>query len=572
LFAILARGGSKRLPGKNLLEVGGVSLLGRAIQCARACAVRLPNDCRVVVSTDDEDIANEARRWNAEIPFMRSPELASDTATSVAALSHLIDWYADRGEKFTEVALLQPTSPCRLTRDVMRCIDRYREDPAATCVSVSRHSNANESLRFELRDGTLHAPINTSSQSTDNSIVALNGAVYVCSPTWIQENESLCVSGRSMGIVVPAHRSIDVDVIDDLERARQNHAENVPWLHDHCFVIAEAGVNHNGCIDTARKLVEEAARAGADAIKFQTFSAERLATRSAPKAEYQKRNVEQDESQYAMLQRLELSPDNHRMLMKHCDKHNIRFLSSAFSNEDIDLLDELDLSAIKLGSAEITNHPLLAHAAGTLRPIILSTGCSWFEEVNAAIRVLKENGCADLVLLHCVSAYPAACEDVNLRAMTTLAHATQLPIGFSDHTEGIALVGAAVAMGARIIEKHFTLDRTADGPDHRASLEPAALKAMVETIRAVESALGDGIKRPTDSETNTRQVARRSLVAAKDLAIGTILRREHLTAKRPGTAIPPSEMERVLGQILVKEVQSDEPLTWSHLTPAEATT
>ncbi|GJM24604.1 MAG: hypothetical protein DHS20C16_10190 [Phycisphaerae bacterium] len=563
LFAILARGGSKRLPGKNLLEIGGVSLLGRAILCAKATAARLSNDCRIVISTDDEEIAQEARRWNADVPFMRCPELASDTATSVAALRHLIDWYAARSENFSEVVLLQPTSPFRLTRDVLQCIDRFREDTTTTCVSVSENPEASPQLRFKLHNGRLL-------DSGDSPTVALNGAVYLCSAEWIQRNETLCASGRSKAIVMPSHRSIDVDVLADLENARQYHAQQIPWQQNRCFVIAEAGVNHNGSLDTARKLIEQAALAGADAIKFQTFSAERLATRSAPKAEYQKEGAASDESQFDMLRRLELSANDHLTLIEHCCTHNIRFLSSAFSNEDIDLLDTLGVSAIKLGSAEITNHPLLAHAASTLRPIILSTGCSWLEEVETAIRVLQENGCADLAVLHCISAYPAACEDANLRAMNTLAQATNLPIGFSDHTEGIGLAAAAVAMGARIIEKHFTLDCSADGPDHKASLEPAELKAMIEAIRTVESALGDGVKRPVAAELNTRQVARRSLVAAKDLAAGTVLRPEHLNARRPGTAIAPSEMERVLGQILAKKMRSDELLTWSHLALAEA--
>lgn len=571
LFAILARGGSKRLPGKNLLEVGAVSLLGRAIQCARACASRLTSDCTIVVSTDDDMIATEARRWGAEVPFTRSADLASDAATSMEALRHMIDWYATHGDSFSEVVLLQPTSPFRLTGDVLRCIHQFRKNPNATCVTVAYNPNAEKAWQFELRDGMLFTPVAATVQSNEDSTVALNGAVYVSSPRWIQENESLCQSSRSMGIVMPARRSIDIDVAEDLDRANQHHANSIPWSGDRCFVIAEAGVNHNGCIETARKLVEEAARCGADAIKFQTFSAERLATRDAPKAEYQKRNAQPDETQFNMLKRLELSPDDHRALIEHCQANHIRFLSSAFSNEDIDLLDALDVSAIKLGSAEITNHPMLAHAAGTLRPIILSTGCSWLEEVEDAVRVLRENGSTDLALLHCVSAYPAACEDANLRAIATLANATNLPIGFSDHTEGFALAGAAVAMGARIIEKHFTLDRNAEGPDHRASLEPLELKAMIESIRVIESAMGDGTKRPVDAELNTRQVARRSLAAAQDLAVGTVLESKHLTARRPGTAIPPSELKRILGQIIVKNVRSDELLTWNHVARAETT-
>ena len=212
LFAILARGGSKRLPGKNLLEVGAVSLLGRAIQCARACASRLTSDCTIVVSTDDDMIATEARRWGAEVPFTRSADLASDAATSMEALRHMIDWYATHGDSFSEVVLLQPTSPFRLTGDVLRCIHQFRKNPNATCVTVAYNPNAEKAWQFELRDGMLFTPVAATVQSNEDSTVALNGAVYVSSSKWIQENESLCASGRSMGIVMPAHRSIDIDV------------------------------------------------------------------------------------------------------------------------------------------------------------------------------------------------------------------------------------------------------------------------------------------------------------------------------------------------------------------------
>ncbi len=567
LYVILARGGSKRLPGKNLLTVGGVSLVGRAIWCARASAQRLGNSHKIVVSTDDQTIADEARRFGAEVPYMREADLASDDTTSIDALRNVIDWYATIGESFSEIILLQPTSPLRITRDVVTCIERFRDNCQVSSVTVSVNLIAPADLQFEITNDRL----TKGDCSIVDSTVALNGAVYVCTPDWINSHDSLCISGESIAAIMPAERSIDVDVAADLEAAEAQHAFNVPWMQNRCFVIAEAGVNHNGCLDTARKLIDEAALAGADAIKFQTFSADRLTTQTAPKADYQKRNDPDDESQFDMLRRLELSPADHRELINHCAKRNIRFMSSAFSNEDIDLLDELDVFAIKLGSAEITNHPLLIHAASTLRPIILSTGCSSLDEVQAAVRVLTDNGCTDLALLHCVSAYPARCEDANLQAMATMRNATHLPIGFSDHTDGIALAAPAVAMGAKIIEKHFTLDRSAPGPDHQASLEPAALRAMIDSIRVIELALGDGIKQPRDAESNTRQIARRSLVAAKQLQAGTILRPEHLTARRPGTAIPPSQLQNVLGRLLVKPVWPDELLTWGHLAPTETT-
>ncbi len=571
LYVILARGGSKRLPRKNLLTFGGVSLVGRAIKCAQASAYRLSNPHKIVVSTDSEEIASEARQLRAEVPFLRDAELANDEATSIDALRNVVDWYASHGESFSEIILLQPTSPLRITRDVVTCIENFRAGHNESSVTVTTSPTSPVGLQFAFDEGRLTKPAVKQHFGDKDTTVALNGAAYVCSPDWIKLHDSLCIAGQTVATPMPKERSIDVDTHADMASAESLHASNTPWTQDRCFVIAEAGVNHNGCLDTAHKLIDKAALAGADAIKFQTYTANRLTTRTAPKAEYQKHFESGNESQHDMLQRLELSPDDHRELMAHCARQNIRFLSSAFSNEDVDLLDELDVFAIKLGSAEITNFPLLSHAASTLRPIILSTGCSSLDEVQAAVRILKGNGCSDLALLHCVSAYPARCKDANLRAMKTIRKATKLPVGFSDHTEGILLAAPAVAMSAKIIEKHFTLDRSAPGPDHRASLEPDDLRAMIESIRMVESALGDGIKRPRDAEANTREIARRSLVAVEPLEAGTILQPQHLIARRPGTAISPTELERVLGRILAKPLISDELLTWNHLSPAEVT-
>ena len=327
-----------------------------------------------------------------------------------------------------------------------------------------------------------------------------------------------------------------------------------------CFILAEAGVNHNGDIDLARKLVDAAAAAGADAVKFQTFRAEQIASNTAPKADYQLKTTNAEESQLEMLKRLELPDEAYRDLMDYCEQKDTAFLSTPFDESSADMLDEMGIGAFKLPSGEITNLPFLRHVAAKGKPMILSTGMSDLGEVEAAVKAIEDTGNRDLILLHCVSNYPAAPDDVNLRAMHTLAAAFGTPVGYSDHTEGIEIALAAVAMGACFIEKHFTLDRNLPGPDHQASLEPNELTRMVRGIRTIESAMGDGRKQPAASEAATASVARRSLVAARDIAAGTVLRDDMVKAMRPGTGLPPAMRACVIDRTLRRDVSKGELL------------
>jgi N-acetylneuraminate synthase len=324
-----------------------------------------------------------------------------------------------------------------------------------------------------------------------------------------------------------------------------------------CFIIAEAGVNHNGDPSLARELVEAAASAGADAVKFQTFKAERLVTADAPKADYQKKTTDAREPQIEMLRRLELSEEAYHHLQILCNERDILFFSTPFDEESADFLEKIGVPAFKISSGEITNLPFLAHIARKGKPMILSTGMSRLEEVADALRAVKETGNKKLVLLHCVSNYPADPADVNLRAMETMEKAFRKPVGFSDHTMGIEVALAAVALGARIIEKHFTLDRSLPGPDHPASLEPGELAAMIKGIRSVESALGHGRKEPTSGEIQTARVARKSLVSALPIRAGSCLTEEMIAIKRPGTGLPPSMRGRLIGKIAIKDIPAD---------------
>lgn len=320
------------------------------------------------------------------------------------------------------------------------------------------------------------------------------------------------------------------------------------------FVIAEAGVNHNGDVRIARALIDVAVEAGADAVKFQTFRADRLVTPDAPKAEYQLQTTGDAESQFEMLRRLELSADAHRELQSYCHAHGIIFLSTPFDEEAVDLLDELGVPAFKISSGDLTNSPLLEHVASKSKPVILSTGMSELSELIEAVSVLNTAGCENPVLLHCVSNYPAQPAEVNLRAMQTMRSAFDVPVGFSDHTEGIDVALAAVALGACVIEKHFTLDRTLAGPDHRASLEAAKLGELVRSIRRVETALGSGRKVPAASEIETAKAARRSLVAARDIPAGATLEREMVVMRRPGTGMSPAMLNTLLARKTTRDV------------------
>lgn len=337
-----------------------------------------------------------------------------------------------------------------------------------------------------------------------------------------------------------------------------------------CLVIAEAGVNHNGRVDAAKQLIDAAAEAHADIIKFQTFGAERLASPVAPKAAYQRQAAGEGESQLEMLRRLELSAGEFGALQAHCRVRGIGFLSTPFDEESADVLEALGVAAFKIGSGEVTNLPLLEHVARKRKPLLLSTGMSTLQEVDQAVRVIRRAGNDQIVLLHCVSNYPANPAEVNLRAMHTMAAALHLPVGYSDHTLGIEVALAAAALGACVIEKHLTLDRSLPGPDHAASIEPDAFARLVSGIRAVESALGDGRKQPSPREAEVARAARKSLVAARHIRAGTPLTEELVAIKRPGTGLPPGLRGQVIGRKAKIDIPGGAVLTWDMVAAEEA--
>jgi N,N'-diacetyllegionaminate synthase len=329
-----------------------------------------------------------------------------------------------------------------------------------------------------------------------------------------------------------------------------------------CFIIAEVGVNHNGDLDCAKRLIDAAHDAGADAVKFQTFKTENLVTRSAKKAEYQTKNDSATTTQFQMLKNLEFSEPEFKKLSLYAKKRGLIFLSTAFDDASLDLLIRLDVTAFKIPSGEITNIPLMRKIAHEKKPVILSTGMSNLEEVKEAIACLQERGCRDILLLHCTTSYPAPPESVNLRVLDTLMNEFHLPVGYSDHTAGIYIPIAAVARGACVIEKHLTLDRTLPGPDHAASLEPEEFRRMVGAIREIESALGDGEKKLQSCEVSIRDVVRKSIVAAKKIPVGSKITKNHLAIKRPGTGIEPKFLENLIGKTVLCEIEKDTVISW----------
>ena len=331
-------------------------------------------------------------------------------------------------------------------------------------------------------------------------------------------------------------------------------------MKKHTLIIAEAGVNHNGDLVLAKQLIDSAAAAGADLVKFQTFSADRQVTRTAAKADYQAQTTDSLESQHEMLRRLELDAAMHRELIAHCASRNIGFFSTAFDIESIDLLVSLGQDRFKIPSGEMTNLPYLRHIGRLGKQVIVSTGMATLGEVEAAIDALEQAGTprANIAVLHCTTEYPTPMSEVNLRAMQNMQHAFGIEVGYSDHTPGIEVSIAAVAMGASVIEKHFTMDRTLPGPDHKASLEPDELAALVSGIRNIEVALGDGIKRLTPSEARNEPVMRKSILASQAIKAGEIFSNDNITAKRPGTGISPMLWDQVIGRAASRDFAEDE--------------
>jgi N,N'-diacetyllegionaminate synthase len=571
LAIITARGGSKGIPQKNIKPLQGKPLIAYSI----TAALHARTLDKIIVSTDDETIATISKDYGAEVPFLRPKHLATDTATSISVLQHAVR-HMEEHEGFSAdiIVCLQPTSPLRSSDDIDQAVTLCLSTGADSVVSMCPVQYHPYWMK-KIIEGEIHSFLEVDDELYPRRqdlppAYQLNGAIYVIRRKVLLEEQKM-LGAHTLSYIIPEERSIDIDTPFDFRiaelimRDQNQHTKTVlignKVIGDNhpVFIIAEAGVNHNGDIHLAKQLVDVAAEAGADAVKFQTFITEEIVTRHAEKADYQKQNTgSKQESQFEMLKKLELSFENFRELKTYCDEKGIMFLSTPFDQKSIDFLDELGVPAFKISSGEINNYPLLNYVAAKRKPIILSTGMSTLAEVERAVELLFRTHHSKLALLHCTSDYPAKVEDVNLRAMKTICQTFHLPVGLSDHTQGIEISLAAVAMGASIIEKHFTTDKSLAGPDHKASLRPLELKELVKAIRNIEKALGSGEKIPVVSEMNTRLIARKSIVAARSIKKGETLSEHNLTVKRPGNGISPMRWSELIGKNAVRDFVKDE--------------
>ncbi len=575
LFLIPARGGSRRVPGKNLRTVGGIPLAGWAARIGAAAARATPGGPhRVVCSTDDDAIAAAASTWGAET-LARPAALATDDATSIDVAIHALDTLAAGGAEFETLVLLQPTSPLTDPADVIAAIEQHRERGGVGVTSVVAGHPSTWQYRLgaggalTARDATSSRiesdPAEADATESDAADVRVAGAFYVAGVAALRETRRFVVPGVTLGLRIPAERAIDID--EELEfvlaEALLSARPVRPVLlggrtigTGPAFVIAEAGVNHDGDPALAHRLIDAAAAAGADAVKFQTFDPAALAVPGAPTAAYQREAGVDAADQRALLARLALPRDSWPALQAHAREAGLVFLSTPFDDGSAALLDALDVPAFKVGSGELTNTPFLARLARFGRPILVSTGMADMTEVAAAVDTIRSNGDVPLALFHCVSSYPAAVEDANLRAIETMRRAFGVPVGWSDHTDGIDLPAAAVAAGASLIEKHLTLDRGMAGPDHRASLEPAAFGGMVEGIRRIEAALGTGHKAPVEGERDVAAVARRSLYWRASRPAGHVIEAVDVDVLRPAGGLPPSRLASIVGATTARAVEA----------------
>jgi N-acetylneuraminate synthase/N,N'-diacetyllegionaminate synthase len=513
-----------------------------------------------VCSTDDPAIAMAAKAWGAEV-IDRPAALATAVATSVDVALHALDAVGEAGAagKFETLVLVQPTSPLVEPADIIAVVERHRGARGAPVTIVAKSHPA------AWHRGMGPAGMLTVLRGAPGTDVLLAGGCFAITPTELRVVRGFVPPARTLGQPIPAARAVDVDEEEDLLLAEAllsaRPVRRVPIGErvigeGPVYVIAEGGVNHNGDPALARRLVEAAAEAGADAVKFQTFDPHALAAVGAPTAAYQRTSGVAEGDQQELLRKLVLPGSAWADLQEHARARDLVFLSTPFDDASAALLDDLGVPAFKVGSGELTNLPFIARLARRGRPLLVSTGMADMVEVAAVVDTVRAAGDVPLALFHCVSSYPAAPADANVRAIETMRRAFALPVGWSDHTRGIELPMAAVAVGAQIVEKHLTLDRRLPGPDHAASLEPGEFREMVAGIRAIEAALGNGVKAPVAAEQDVARVARRSLHWRRSLPPGATIGSGDLEILRPATGLAPANLDDVVGRRTARAVEA----------------
>ncbi|MDP3698722.1 MAG: UDP-N-acetylglucosamine 2-epimerase [Nanoarchaeota archaeon] len=583
LAVILARGGSKRLPGKNIKNLGRVPLIGHTIQAA----VRSALIDKIVVSSDSDEILKVSSRFPCVVQ-KRPAHLAEDATTSQDSLRYVVtEFEKEQQEKYDLVVLLQPTCPFRKTAEIEKCIKKLVDNDADSSQTVALVKEKPE-LMFVEEGEKLVFQNKTAffNKSLRRTHYILNGAAYVVRKEVFLSTGNL-YGEKNIPVIMSQDDSLDIDTYADwqvaekileerkrLEQGKQNHISRKPitiagkQLGDEhpTFIIAEIGVNHNGDMDLAHKLIDLAVEAGADAVKFQNFNPQTGTSKFTPKVTYQKENDGPEGNYQTMLERLKITEDQTKMLAEYAAKKGTIFLSTASDAESLEVLKKVDPPAYKIGSPHITNLPLLKDTAKCGKPMIISTGMATYEEIDEAIQVCQEVGNEQIILLHAVSDYPTQFQDANLNVIARLRERyPTLHIGYSDHTMGIEASTVAVALGARILERHFTLDKTLPGPDHKASLVFGELEALVRAVRNIEMALGDGVKRRTLREDEVARTARRSVVAHVDIPAGTVLTAEMVRMKKPETGIKPKYYWSLLGKRIIRDIEADRSLQWEDI-------
>jgi N,N'-diacetyllegionaminate synthase len=574
LFLIPVRGGSKSVPRKNLRTVAGTSLLGRAVHRALRARQLLGGAGRVVVDTDDPELAREALRYGAEVPYLRPAELATDGARTLDVVRHCLDALQVRDAR--PVVLLQATSPLTPADHVADVVRAFSAGDGGPVVSVAA-SDHPPAWTFALAANDVlrpwsDAPAGHQRQLHDPS-VRISGAVYVASARALREGEGFVVPGRTRAVEMDRRFAVDIDEPSDLDVAEALVARRHTTVQvgpktlgdDHpCLIIAEAGVNHDGDVSAAHALVDAAADAGADAVKFQTWRTDLVVRPGMRTAEYQRANVGA-EDQHAMLRALELPYDAHHALRAHATARGLLFLSTPDEPDSARFLAALGVPAMKIGSGDLDNHLLLTTVAAMGMPMLVSTGMADLREVTAALDVIADHGAPPVCLFHAVSDYPARVDDMNVRAIRTLREAFGVPVGLSDHSVGPEAMLASVGLGLALWEKHITLDTARHGPDHAASLDPKEFARQVRLLREAERALGDGVKRPRACEDGTRAVVRKRLHLREARPAGHVLTPDDLVALRAETGLAASRYLDVRGRALRTALDAFAPLAEDHL-------
>lgn len=572
LALILARGGSKRLPGKNVKPIGGKPMIAWTVEAAKNSKYI----DRIILSTDSTDIASVSQNFGAEVPFKRPPELATDTASAIDVAIHTINWLKEHeGKQYDYLLLLQPTSPLRRSTHIDEAIEQLMKRPDLDAIVSFTVWDKKPDWVYAENDHCLLEPCLEIKKpfSKTTPFFVLNGDIYIIKIDSFLKNRTFCP--QKLGhYLMKKTESVDIDTQEDFDVAsllmkRKTECKKSIFINKHevnegkeVFIIAEAGVNHNGSLEKALELVDLAADIGANAVKFQTFKAEQVVTEMGTMAEYQKKNTGIVKSQQDMLRELELPENFYPPLIERCCQKSILFLSTPHGGiESVRFLESLNTAAYKVGSGDLTNYLLLDAIAHTGKPIILSTGMGTLEEVKNTVEFIKSKGNDQIIVLHCTSNYPCPAKDVNMAAMKTLMQELDTPVGYSDHTEGNEAAIMATALGQTLYEFHFTLDKSLPGPDHVASTSPEEARQRIKAIRQTSMMMGDGMKEPTtDEKTLMLPIVRRSLVAARDLRKGHILIQDDLEAKRPGNGLSPMYYEKIIGKPLKKDYKKDEAM------------